>query len=213
MSRMLAARTPSTGGSETTSSNNDPKRPGRPKRTLIESACQQCRRRKSRALRTECIYEAEEGESRWSVLRRRNQMLETERADVRELFDYLQTRPDVEAHDVFNRIRHGGYDEIFNVLQQLRHGGPAPGLSQMTYPQLLQRPASAAGENRLPPIHTMFAVARDSTTPPNANINMMQNGPAIAPSLRTSTSSTYVPVRRRQQSDSEASTTHSIQPP
>nr|POF01212.1 hypothetical protein CFP56_21160 [Quercus suber] len=229
MSRMLAARTPSTGGSETTSSNPDPKRPGRPKRTLIESACQQCRRRKSRvslslfAIEQETpmnpadtIFSAmvlEEGESRWSVLRRRNQMLETERADVRELFEYLQTRPDFEAQELFNRIRVGGYDEIFSILQQLRHGGSALGPSPATYSQLLQRPPSAGGETRLPPIQTMFDAARNSTTPSNGNMSLIQNGTAIAAGLRTSAPSAYVPIRHRQQPVSEATATRTNLPP
>ncbi|SMY18987.1 unnamed protein product [Zymoseptoria tritici ST99CH_1A5] len=146
----------------------------RAKRTLIESACSACRRRKSRCdgvrpacsrcqnLRTECQYEAEEGESRWSALRRRNQVLEAERDQVRELLSYVQTRPEQEAMEIFQRMRQSNYDDIFILLRHLKDSamGMAPGGMGQILP-----PGSSAGVERLPPIQAILDVPGRNMTP------------------------------------------------
>ncbi|KAK5758891.1 hypothetical protein LTS12_010984 [Elasticomyces elasticus] len=184
--------------------NQDPRLPGgRQKRTLIESACSACRRRKSRCdgerpfcsrcvtLRTECTYEAEEGESRWSALRRRNQILETERSEIRELISYLQNRPEPEAQDIFQRLRNGpGPDDFFTLLRQLRQG------SDTNPPEMQQRPAlthqassastsSNSSEQRLPPVSTLFDAASGASP---MTLPRMENasGPQGLPSRRRS---------------------------
>ncbi|KAM3425506.1 hypothetical protein BST61_g7453 [Cercospora zeina] len=176
---LLAARSSSADASKDGASNNSnasapgPARPpsGRPKRTLIESACSACRRRKSRCdglrpscsrcqnLRTECQYEAEEGESRWSALRRRNQLLEQERDHIRELLAFVQTRPEPEALDIFQRIRTSSYDDIFLLLRQVRDGayGMQPGLQQQHMPP--GPPPGSAIDHRLPPIQAILEVS------------------------------------------------------
>lgn len=175
---LLAARTSSADASKDGASNSNnsnapgPTRPpsGRPKRTLIESACSACRRRKSRCdglrpscsrcqnLRTECQYEAEEGESRWSALRRRNQLLEQERDHIRELLAFVQTRPEAEALDIFQRIRTSSYDDIFLLLRQVRDGayGIQPNMQQHLPPG---PPPGNAIDHRLPPIQAILEVS------------------------------------------------------
>ncbi|KAK3074868.1 hypothetical protein LTR53_002322 [Teratosphaeriaceae sp. CCFEE 6253] len=137
--------------------------------------CSRCR-----TLHTDCAYEAEEGESRWSALRRRNKLLETERTELRELISYLQTSPEPEARDIFQRIRSGGPDHVFALLRQIREGHAPHEVHHMAQqqqqspqspwqpPQFTQHasgtveltPSSNPSEQqRLPPISTMFAVS------------------------------------------------------
>jgi len=80
--------------------------------------CSRCQ-----ALRSECVWEAEEGESRWSALRRRNQLLETERIELRELLSHLRSRPPPEAAEIYHRLRTLSDDEdILTILYQVRDG-------------------------------------------------------------------------------------------
>ncbi|KAK5112548.1 hypothetical protein LTR85_011240 [Meristemomyces frigidus] len=206
----LAARHPSATDYSKSSSdsgnggNPDPMPPGRSKRTLIESACAACRRRKSKCdggrpscsrcqtLRTDCAYEAEEGESRWSALRRRNQILETERAEVRELMTMMQTATEGEALEIFNRIRGGGYEDVLNILRQAREGELPPSPVHQSF----------SNEQRLPPIRTMFEIT-DAARPPPA-----MPGPVVVPRFmpQESGSSGYVsmsPYGRGSQSPPE----------
>lgn len=144
---------------------------------LCRPFCTRCR-----TLRTECTYEAEEGESRWSALRRRNQILETERSELHELVSYLQTRPESEAQEIFQRLRSGGPDDFFTLLRQLRESN-ASGSSQVVQPQrppLLTHEHSSnstssnGSEHRLPPISTMFEVS-GSYTPAPLTLPMIQS--------------------------------------
>ncbi|KAK3616464.1 hypothetical protein LTR56_025932, partial [Elasticomyces elasticus] len=147
-------------------------------------------------LRTECIYEAEEGESRWSALRRRNQILETERAEVRELISYLQMRPEPEAQDIFQRLRNGpGPDDFFTLLRQLRQGSETNTAEVQQRPSPAHKASSAStssnsSEQRLPPISTIFdAASRVSLM----SLPMMENasGPQGLPSRRRSSERSY----------------------
>ncbi|KAK0275185.1 hypothetical protein LTR35_011233 [Friedmanniomyces endolithicus] len=161
---------------------------GRQKRTLIESACSACRRRKSR-------------------------ILETERTELRELISYLQTRPEPEAQEVFQRIRSGGPDDIFALLRQLREGNESHSMQDIQ----TQRPQAARTQEpshspppsnqRLPPISTMFEVSGSYTRPP-LTLPMMQSvsGPQGPSSARSHSS-------RSQSSQSGASDTSSLDYP
>ncbi|KAF2726255.1 hypothetical protein K431DRAFT_4979 [Polychaeton citri CBS 116435] len=134
-SRNPSTATPSSSSSSTATA-------ARPKRTLIESACGACRRRKSRcdgirpacsrciALKTDCAYQTEDGESRWSALKRKNTELsgkatelESERDELRELVSQLQARPEYEAQEILDRIRRcSQYHEVFDIVRDLRAG-------------------------------------------------------------------------------------------
>ncbi|KAM0708799.1 hypothetical protein Q7P35_005452 [Cladosporium inversicolor] len=112
----------SDGGRQNTAPNRSHKSPERPRagktrRTLIESACTACQRRKSRCdgirpacsrcqtLHTECGYNAEEGESRWSALLRRNRTLEHERNEARDFIAQIQSRAELEAQEMVHQLR------------------------------------------------------------------------------------------------------------
>ncbi|KAK4627322.1 Nitrogen assimilation transcription factor nit-4 [Fulvia fulva] len=180
---LLAARTSSGEKDSAGNTSPGPHRPhgaSRAKRTLIESACSACRRRKSRCdglrptcsrcqnLRTDCHYEAEEGESRWSALRRRNQILEAERDQLRELMAFVQNRPEAEAQDIFQRIRSSSYDDVFMLLRAIKDGAmnmqqPPSAMTAMNVPGL---PTAASGvDQRLPPIHAIFDHPRRPSPP------------------------------------------------
>lgn len=164
------------------------------RRVLIESACQACRRRKSRCngircaqrslhksiqntyladhqsrptcsrcanLRTDCHYEAEEGESRWSALRRKNHLLEAERNDLRDILTSLQGSSEPEAIDLLHRIRTTPVDVLPALLRQIR-GETAAGIPQQQMPSHPMRLA----ENRLPPIQAILDVSSRAPPPP-----------------------------------------------
>jgi hypothetical protein len=172
--RPLLAATGSTGDDYRSSAGGSPSGPhqpagpSRPKRTLIESACQACRRRKSKcngarpvcskceSLGSECLYETEEGESRWAALRRRNVQLERERELLGESLEWIRGCPDAEALTVLERVRATQFDKstaldtFLDVVQTHRRGrlpGPA-----MTH----QAPYAQSGQ-RLPPITVLLA--------------------------------------------------------
>ncbi|KAK5710145.1 hypothetical protein LTR17_019148 [Elasticomyces elasticus] len=142
-------------------------------------------------LRTECTYEAEEGESRWSALRRRNQILETERSEIRELISYLQNRPEPEAQDIFQRLRNGpGPDDFFTLLRQLRQGSDTNPAEMQQRPALTHQASSAStssngSEQRLPPVSTLFDAASGASP---MTLPRMENasGPQGLPSRRRS---------------------------
>ncbi|EME83268.1 uncharacterized protein MYCFIDRAFT_215244 [Pseudocercospora fijiensis CIRAD86] len=123
----------------------------------LRPACSRCQN-----LRTECQYEAEEGESRWSALRRRNQVLEQERDQVRELLAFVQARPEPEAQDIFQRIRTSNYDDVFALLRQIKEGviGLPPHQAMGPLP-----PPATTGVDRLPPIQTILDVPTRGMTP------------------------------------------------
>ena len=116
----------------------------------IRPACSRCQ-----TLQTSCEYEAEEGENRWSALRRRNKILETERAEMHELLTYLQSRPEVEAREIFHRIRSCRSEDVFNLLREIREQGIAPSPT-----------GPPDRENRLPPINSLFEVSEASACAP-----------------------------------------------
>jgi hypothetical protein len=57
------------------------------------------------ALCTECEYNAEEGESRWSTLSRRCRTLEREHDAARDLIAQMQSRPELEAREIYRHLR------------------------------------------------------------------------------------------------------------
>ncbi|KAK3633557.1 hypothetical protein LTR22_020069 [Elasticomyces elasticus] len=131
-------------------------------------------------LRTECTYEAEEGESRWSALRRRNQILETERSEIQP-----------EAQDIFQRLRNGpGPDDFFTLLRQLRQGSDTSPAEMQQRPALTHQASSAStssnsSEQRLPPVSTLFDAASGASP---MTLPRMENasGPQGLPSRRRS---------------------------
>ena len=146
-------------------------------------------------LRTDCHYEAEEGESRWSALRRRNQILEAERDQLRELMAFVQKRPEPEAQDIFQRIRTSSYDDLFMLLRAIKDGAmnmqqlPAT-MTAMNVPSL---PTAVSGvDQRLPPIHAILDHPR-RTSPPahlvhNHSLSSEDSTGSVPTELTTNTS-------------------------
>ncbi|KAM0724075.1 hypothetical protein Q7P37_000255 [Cladosporium fusiforme] len=149
-------------------------RGGTSKRTLIESACAACQKRKSRCdgqrpactrcktLHTNCEYNAEEGESRWSALRRKNRILERERDEARELVSAIRSRPELEAQELHRRIRadtHG--DDIGALIYEVRVAMNADASSRQQQDQH-QVSFSQAGSNapapQLPPLRSVINI-------------------------------------------------------
>ena len=95
------------------------------------------------------MYEAEEGESRWAALKRRNQTVVQEREDLREVISWLVARPEQDALQAFHRIRSMDYGELLEAARQSRdnHGGTAT--------QLVPSPT----EQRLPSIRALIDVS------------------------------------------------------
>jgi hypothetical protein len=55
----------------------------------------------------ECVYSAGQGETRSLALKRKYSSIETEVDQLRELLNFVHSRPKVEALEIFNRIRLG----------------------------------------------------------------------------------------------------------
>lgn len=89
----------------------------KPKRTVTLGACVACRKRKSKCdgnrpvctcctqKDTECVYELGPNEKPSQAMKRKNEEMQGELSNLRQLYDFLQSRPEQEAIEVFKRIR------------------------------------------------------------------------------------------------------------
>ncbi|ORX93515.1 hypothetical protein BCR34DRAFT_594663 [Clohesyomyces aquaticus] len=89
----------------------------KPKRTVTLGACVPCRKRKSKCdgvrpfcsccvqKDTECVFELWPNEKPSQAMKRKNEEMQGELADLREIYDFLQTRSEHEAQDLLARIR------------------------------------------------------------------------------------------------------------
>ncbi|KAF2395715.1 hypothetical protein EJ06DRAFT_260707 [Trichodelitschia bisporula] len=115
------------GGHATRSPRRDPA--ALRKRTVINSACRACRKRKSRCdgkrpvcttcqnKSSNCEYEIDPGVTRTSALKVKAQRLENELGTMLELYWYLQTKSESEARSLFDRIRAGAdLPSVTNML-------------------------------------------------------------------------------------------------
>lgn len=124
-------------------------------RTDIHSrpACSRCQ-----ALDTECVYEAEEGESRWSALRRKTKDIQGERDELREILAYLQSQPEADAYELLHRLRSSSApDDLPSILQQIRERRSST-----------STPTAAGGQTRLPPIRSLLEGSEASTSLPGS---------------------------------------------
>lgn len=78
-------------------------------------ACRLCSRR-----RIQCHYAARQGETPLAALKRNNTELQARTSVRDELFDLLQTLPDVDAQDLLQRIRAG--NNMASFLRQFKAG-------------------------------------------------------------------------------------------
>jgi hypothetical protein len=89
----------------------------KPKRTVTLGACVACRKRKSKCdgsrpsctccaqKDTECVYELGPNEKPSQAMKRKNEEMQGELSNLRQLYDFLRLRPEHEALDILMRIR------------------------------------------------------------------------------------------------------------
>lgn len=178
--------------SEASISTPRPKQFSNPRsaRRLIKSACGSCQRRKSKCdgqrpsctrclyLQSDCTYSAEQGESRWSALKRRCRSLEIERDAMDEVMKRIRNCSELEALTLFKRIRSttlGGwtaYEDIFSLLIAIRNENS----------QVASRSTTAApstNDQRLPPISmilTSTCFDRNVVSTPLKDTNISSSG-------------------------------------
>ncbi|KAK3711169.1 hypothetical protein LTR37_009762 [Vermiconidia calcicola] len=84
-------------------------------------------------------------------MKRQKQELEAQHHRIADVMDQLRHKTEAEALDMFRRIRQGEYDKMLEAQMQSREDDPS------FQPQPAE--SSSSGEQRLPPISTMFEVS------------------------------------------------------
>lgn len=89
----------------------------KPKRTVTLGACVACRKRKSKCdgtrpvctccaqKDTDCVYELGPNEKPSQAMKRKNEEMQGELSNLRQLYDFLRLRPEQEALEILRRIR------------------------------------------------------------------------------------------------------------
>ncbi|KAH7135056.1 hypothetical protein B0J11DRAFT_575675 [Dendryphion nanum] len=111
----------------------------KPKRTVTLGACVACRKRKSKCdgtrpvctccaqKDTDCVYELGPNEKPSQAMKRKNEEMQGELSNLRQLYDFLRLRPEQEALEILRRIRtNPGVSTSTQRIQELadfvRHG-------------------------------------------------------------------------------------------
>ncbi|KAF2652047.1 hypothetical protein K491DRAFT_719302 [Lophiostoma macrostomum CBS 122681] len=135
----------------------------KPKRTVTLGACVACRKRKSKCdgsrptctccaqKDTECIYELGPNEKPSQAMKRKNEEMQGELLNLRQLYDFLRLRPEHEAQDVLKQIRSNPVDatpteRIQELADYVRLAHQKPQLSLASAPQ------QTSGLITLPPL-------------------------------------------------------------
>ncbi|KAH3912744.1 hypothetical protein HBH56_118810 [Parastagonospora nodorum] len=151
----------------------------KPKRTVTLGACVACRKRKSKCdgsrpvctccsqKDTECVYELGPNEKPSQAMKRKNEEMQGELSNLRQLYDFLRLRPEQEAMEIFRRIRSNSADtspssRIRELADFVRHGDPPS--RQSPYPPPSPYQPDMAKSVTLPPIR----IALDS---PSSNLD------------------------------------------
>ncbi|KAF2685363.1 hypothetical protein K458DRAFT_23460 [Lentithecium fluviatile CBS 122367] len=187
----------------------------KPKRTVTLGACVACRKRKSKVhepersveqtnnqqcdgLRpmctccaqkeTECVYELGPNEKPSQAMKRKNEEMQGELSNLRQLYDFLRLRPEHEALEILRRIRARSPDtipsrRIQELAELVRHG------------ELFQPPYSPLTRHHLtlPPLR----LALDS---PSSDSNHL-----LLPSMLSFSPEEPSSQRRRHASDADVS--------
>ncbi|KAF2191960.1 hypothetical protein K469DRAFT_555285 [Zopfia rhizophila CBS 207.26] len=89
----------------------------KPKRTVTLGACVACRKRKSKCdgtrpvctccsqKDTECVYELGPNEKPSQAMKRKNEEMQGELSNLRQLYDFMRMKPEQEAQEILRRIR------------------------------------------------------------------------------------------------------------
>lgn len=113
--------------------------PQKPKRTVTLGACIACRKRKSKCdgkrpictccgqKETTCVYELGPNEKPSQAMKRKNEEMQGELSNLRQLYDFLRLRPELEAMEILRRIRdnpaeHSSSQRIQELANFIRHG-------------------------------------------------------------------------------------------
>lgn len=113
--------------------------PQKPKRTVTLGACIACRKRKSKCdgkrpictccgqKETACVYELGPNEKPSQAMKRKNEEMQGELANLRQLYDFLRLRPELEAMEILRRIRDNPAESsssqrIQELANFVRHG-------------------------------------------------------------------------------------------
>jgi len=103
-------------------------------RRKLAVACDACRQRKQKCdglrpictpcktRKTDCSYETQPDETRYSALKRRTENLEKESQAYKELLTNLRVRPEGEAQNLLQRIRNTRTFHIGSVLSAAHRG-------------------------------------------------------------------------------------------
>ncbi|KAL6706189.1 hypothetical protein ACN47E_005924 [Coniothyrium glycines] len=111
----------------------------KPKRTVTLGACVACRKRKSKCdgvrpnctccvqKDTDCVYELGPNEKPSQAMKRKNEEMQGELSNLRQLYDFLRLRPEDEAMTILKRIRDSPPDtspsqRIQELADFVRHG-------------------------------------------------------------------------------------------
>lgn len=111
----------------------------KPKRTVTLGACVACRKRKSKCdgnrpnctccvqKDTDCVYELGPNEKPSQAMKRKNEEMQGELTNLRQLYDFLRLRPEDEAMEILKRIRANPPDtsqsqRIQELADYVRHG-------------------------------------------------------------------------------------------
>jgi hypothetical protein len=138
----------------------------KPKRTVTLGACVACRKRKSKCdgnrpvctccsqKDTECVYELGPNEKPSQAMKRKNEEMQGELLNLRQLYDFLRHCPEQEAMDVLHRIRTtpiatSPSQRIQELADMVRHSGSLD--RQPSYP---------------PPSPYQYDIAQSVTLPP-----------------------------------------------
>ncbi|KAI5250221.1 hypothetical protein E4T43_00331 [Aureobasidium subglaciale] len=76
----------------------------KPKRSVVHVACACCRRLRIKRYE-DCVYDVEANTTRSNALKRKNEELTKENAQLRELYAFVRDCPPREAEEIFRRIR------------------------------------------------------------------------------------------------------------
>jgi hypothetical protein len=140
----------------------------KPKRTVTLGACVACRKRKSKCdgsrpictccsqKDTECVYELGPNEKPSQAMKRKNQEMQGELSNLRQLYDFLRLRPEQEAMEILRRIRSTEADSspssrIRELADFVRHGDSPS--RQSPYPSPSSYQHDMGKTVTLPPIH------------------------------------------------------------
>jgi hypothetical protein len=140
----------------------------KPKRTVTLGACVACRKRKSKCdgnrpictccvqKDTTCVYELGPNEKPSQAMKRKNEEMQGELSNLRQLYDFLRLRPEHEAMEILKRIRSDDQSvsptqRIQELADFVRHGDPPPQQSAMP-PPLPPQNAESNHNITLPPL-------------------------------------------------------------